>query len=86
MTDLEAIARGLSKAGREMLPKMSDGWIAAFALRPDYSGRRAAGDLRPMVSAGLVETRMGGAQCNNYRLTPLGLALHRHILAQEQQP
>ena len=55
-------------------------WKPACLLHREHSGAKGRAAA---LATGLFESRMGGAQTLNYRLTPLGLAVRNHLLATE---
>lgn len=85
MTDPATVAKGLTKAQREIFEFLPVGSaLPAWALRADHLGVKAAADIRKMP--GLfekVDMSRFGSQHWWYRYTPLGLAV-RNLLEKEQ--
>lgn len=72
---LESIARGLTEAQRRALMSATPGkWEEAFQIAFAHGlgahTNRVAGAIK---TSRCFESKMGGAQCLVYRLTPLGL-------------
>lgn len=70
MTDLEQIAKGLTRAARRSIVEMRPEWCCSFNVQGH----------RWLTSKGLVEHITG----NCGKITPLGTALRNHLLQKEQ--
>ena len=76
MTDAAKIARGLTKAQREVLHFANNSPIRGWVCRP---GRSVAGLENKGLIGRFYLTSMGGSRTGYRQLTPLGLAVRAEL-------
>lgn len=98
MSDPAKIAAGLTEAQRRAVRALSDAWLAGPNLPPPVIDARALPSLReaglverefgdmgaPEYGAGADSISVHVSACWHFRLTPLGLAVRKHL--QESKP
>lgn len=75
------IAKGLTRAQREIVMNLHRSALPAWALRGDHLGVKASADIRKMPKGVIQKEDMKryGSRKWWYRLTPLGLAVRDHL-------